>query len=65
MTLKKKALLILWDTGNYQSKHLDNPEDLTVSNTAVGTSNLTVLTLYSMVIDWWYLSVCQHVTSQH
>ena len=56
---------ILWDTSNNQAAHLDIPEDLTVSTTAVRTSNLTVLMHHSMVIDWWYLLVCQHGTSQH
>jgi hypothetical protein len=56
---------ILWDTDNCQAAHLDISESLTVNTTAVRTSNLTFLMLHSMVIEWWYPLVCQHVTSQH
>lgn len=76
--LEDEGTVILWDTGNYQAAHLDIPDtgnyqaahcdipdNLTVNTTAVRISDLTVLMLHSMVMDLWYLLVCQHGTYQH
>ena len=59
------AHLDIPDTGSYQAAHCDIPDNLTVDITAVRISDLTVVMLHSMVMDWWYLLVCQHGTYQH
>ena len=60
----QEAHLDIPDTGYYQAAHCDIPDNLTVNTTALRISD-KVLMLHSMVIDWWYLWVCQHGIYQH